>query len=126
GPITAPAVVASTIARVLGVLEVGNRPILEMLRDVLQGKRLLLVLDNFEQVVQAAPIVADLLAASPGLAALVTSREPLRVRGEREYTVPPLAVPDLHQPSPLEALSRNAAVALFVERAVAVRSEFAL
>ena len=66
----------------------------------MKGKALLLVLDNFEQVVAAARVVADLLAASPGLAALVISREPLRVRGEREYAVPPLEVPDLRQPGP--------------------------
>jgi predicted ATPase len=125
-PITDPALVPATVAQVLGVRDVGNRPVLESLKEFLKAKTVLLVLDNFEQVVAAAPIVADLLTASPGLAALVTSREPLRVRGEREYAVPPLEVPDLRQPTPLEALSRNAAVALFVERAVAVRSDFAL
>jgi predicted ATPase/class 3 adenylate cyclase len=125
-PITDPALVPSAIAQVLGVRDVGNRPVLEALKDFLRHKTLLLILDNFEQIVAAASIVADLLTASPGVAALVTSREPLRVRGEREHAVPPLEVPDLRQPSPLEALSRYAAVTLFVERSVAVRSDFAL
>jgi predicted ATPase/class 3 adenylate cyclase len=125
-PITDPGLVPSAIAQVLGVRDLGSRPVLDALKDFLKGKALLLVLDNFEQVVAAARVIADLLAASPSLAALVTSREPLRVRGEREYAVPPLEVPDLRQPGPLEALLRNDAVALFIERAVAVRSEFAL
>jgi len=69
-------------------------------------------------------MVSDLLATSPVLKVLVTSREPLRLRGEREYAVPPLGLPDPHRPSSVETLSEYAAVALFLERAVAVRSDF--
>jgi len=125
-PISDPVLVPSAIAQVVGVRDVGQSPILDALKDFLSGKTLLLILDNFEQVVAAAPIIADVLAASPGVKVLVTSREPLRVRGEREYPVRPLEVPDFRHPRSLGALSRNAAVALFVERAVAVRPDFAL
>ena len=82
------------------------------------------MLDNFEQVVAAAPLVAKLLSGCPQLGVLVTSRRPLRLRGEHEYPVPPLQVPDVQQPLDLTALSDTAAVALFVERASEVRPDF--
>src|SRR5258706_233166 len=94
-PISAPALVAPAIARALNLREIerGTRPPEEILEAYLAGKRVLLLLDNFEQVTAAAPLVADLLAQCPGLSALVTSREPLHLRGEREYPLPPLALP---------------------------------
>jgi predicted ATPase/class 3 adenylate cyclase len=118
--------VPSAIAQVLGVRDVGGHPLLERLKDHLRSRTLLLVLDNFEQVLPAAPVVADLLATSPGLKMLLTSREPLRLRGEREYAVPPLALPDTHHLPEAAALSRYAAVALFIERSVAIRADFAV
>ena len=85
-----------------------------------------MLLDNFEQVLPAASVVADLLAACPGLSVLATSREPLRLRGEHEYAVPPLALPDARQTTTAEVVSHSPAVALFVQRAHAVRADFSL
>ena len=69
----------------------------EALSTFLAGKRLLLVLDNYEHLLEAAPVVSDLLQAGPSSVVLVTSREPLRLRGEQEFAVPPLPVPDAHR-----------------------------
>ena len=92
-PITDPALVASAIAQTLGLKAIGSRPLPEVLTDYLRVRQLLLVLDNCEQVIDAASWVADLLAAAPHLRVLATSREALRVRGEREFVVPPLTLP---------------------------------
>lgn len=118
--------VLPTIAATLGVKEAGGRPLSDSLKDFLHEKQMLLVLDNFEQVVAAAPVVAELLAACPEIAILVTSRAPLQVRGESEFPVPPLALPDLnHLPTP-ENLSQYGAVQLFIQRALAVKPDFAV
>jgi predicted ATPase/DNA-binding CsgD family transcriptional regulator len=125
-PIWDPELVVSTTAKMLGLREAGGRPLLERLKAYLSDKRLLLLLDNFEQVAEAAPTVTELLEACPDLKVLVTSRERLHLSGEREYPVPPLGLPDLDQlPSP-EALSRYEAVALFIERARAAKPGFEL
>jgi hypothetical protein len=140
-PIRDPMLVAPRIASALGVAESTGRPIQESLGDWLRDKRLLLVLDNFEQVVAAASIVADLLRAAPEIKAVVTSRAVLHVSGEQEYEVPGLpAPPDPSQESGMERMTRGggdrpidlialgqyAAVRLFIERAVAVRPGFAV
>src|SRR5205823_1898301 len=109
------------IAQALGVKEIASQPLLATLQAALRDKHLLLVLDNFEQVVAAAPAVGALLGAAPGLQVLATSRVPLKIRGEHEYAVPPLQVPDPRRLPPLEALTRYEAVRLFAERAQAVR-----
>jgi predicted ATPase/DNA-binding CsgD family transcriptional regulator len=125
-PITDPDLVIATIAQVLGVREAGDEPLVERLRAFLREKRLLLVLDNFEQVVEAAPLVADLLATCRGLTVLVTSRVRLRLLGEREHVVLPLGLlSPVASPSVEDAL-RSAAVQLFVVRAQAVQEDFAL
>ena len=121
-----PDLVASTIAQTLGVREADGQPLAERLKDYLREKQLLLLLDNFEQVLSAAPLVADLLAACPRLKVLVTSRAPLHLRGEQEFPVPPLALPDAKRPLTAEILSQYAAVALFIERALAVKPDFAV
>jgi len=108
----------SAVAETLGVRETGEQPLGESLKDYLDQRRLLLVLDNFEQVLGAAPTVTELLAGASGLKVLATSRIPLRLYGEREFPVPPLALPDLKRPPPLERLTQYEAVRLFVERAV--------
>ncbi len=90
----------------------------------LRAKHLLLLLDNFEQIVAAAPLMADLLAAAPDLKVLVTSREALHLYSEHEYPVPPLALPDPRHPPSVERLSHYAAVALFIQRAQAVKPDF--
>src|SRR5436190_986952 len=140
-PIRDPMLVAPRIATAVGVTEGSTRPIAETLADWLRDKRLLLVLDNFEQVVAAAPVVADLLRAAPDIKAVVTSRAVLHVSGEQEYPVPGLPTPpDPNHMSGLEqlslagetriidpvALGHYAAVRLFIERAVAVRPGFAV
>ena len=125
-PISDPTLVMPTIARALGIKETADQPPLDQLKRALQAKRLLLLLDNFEQIVDAAPLVVELLEACPGLKALVTSRAALHVRGERLYGVPPLLLPDLTQHPAPGALARNPAVALFVERAQAVIPDFTL
>lgn len=121
-----PDLVAVTVAHTLGVRDVGEESLIERLTAFLKDKRLLLVLDNFEQVVGAAPLVADLLLACPGLTVLVTSRVRLRVSGEREYEVPPLALPDQTGISVAADTMRFEAVRLFVERAQAARASFDL
>ena len=97
----------STIAQVLGPPG-DRRPLAPGHRDgaTCEAKHLLLLLDNFEQILSAAPLVADLLAACPGLKVLVTSRAALHLRGEREYAVPPLALPDPRRATPVEASRR--------------------
>jgi len=125
-PISDPALVVSTIAQTLGIKEVGARPLLDLLKAHLQDKHLLLFLDNFEQVVIAAPVLTELLETCPALKLLVTSREVLRLRGEQELSIPPLALPDLVCLPPSESLSQYAAVALFIQRAQAVKPDFHL
>jgi predicted ATPase/class 3 adenylate cyclase len=122
--ITDAGLVTSTIAQSLGIPETPGRPILDNLKDYLQNKSLLLLLDNFEQVILAAPLVAELLAACTELKILVTSREGLHISVGREYLVPPLALPDLTQLPPPESLSQYAAVELFSQRAQAVKPDF--
>ena len=124
--LTDPVLVLPTIAQTLGVREGGGLPIAEALGEYLRGMRLLLLLDNFEQVAAAAPQVAELLETSAGLRVLVTSRVPLNVRGEQEYAVAPLDLPDArHMPAATD-LERVPAVALFVERARAAKPAFAV
>jgi predicted ATPase/class 3 adenylate cyclase len=125
-PLVDASLVPSAIAGALGVQDMGSRPILDGLKDYLRGKSMLLVLDNFEQILPAAGMVAELLAASTDLRVLVTSREPLRLRGEREVVVPSLALPERGRVHSAETLSQYASVALFIERAVAIRAEFAV
>ncbi|HEX8036917.1 MAG TPA: adenylate/guanylate cyclase domain-containing protein, partial [Ktedonobacterales bacterium] len=96
-PLRDAGLVAPAIAQTLGLRESGGRSIEESLWAYLAEKRVLLMLDNFEQVLDAAEMVAGLLAASPGLKLLITSREALRLRGEQEYPVPPLALPEPHE-----------------------------
>jgi len=123
-PITDPGLVASTIAQPLGITEIVGRSVVDSLKDYLQSKSLLLLLDNFEQVISAAPLIAELLLVSSELKILVTSREGLRISGEHEYPVPPLELPDLTQLPSLESLSQYAAVELFIQRAQAVKPDF--
>lgn len=129
--ISDPRLVISAVALALGVAKVTDEPLLQRLGHFLRTKHLLLVLDNFEQVVQAGPDLAELLAAAPRLKILVTSRTALRLSGEHLFAVPPLPVPDLSQLPPddldlVTALGKNAAVELFVQRARAASPGFSL
>jgi predicted ATPase len=120
--------IASTIAQAVGVREPGSQSPQECLKEYVGGldQPMLLLLDNFEHLVSGAPVVSQLLTTGPKLKVVVTSQAPLHVYGEHEFPVPPLALPDLKSIPPLEVLSRLPAVALFVERAQAVKHEFAL
>src|SRR5947209_15746433 len=107
-PVSDPTLVVATIARMLGVKEIGERALFNLLKAYLQDKRLLLLLDNFEQVLAAAPGLSDLLSDCPQLKILVTSRAVLHIRGEHEFPVPPLALPDLIHLPESETLSQYA------------------
>jgi predicted ATPase/DNA-binding winged helix-turn-helix (wHTH) protein len=121
-----PALVLSTIAQTLGVPEHANQAPLDSLKAYLCDKQILLVLDNFEQVLAAALALVELLTACPTLKLLVTSREVLRLSGEYEFPVPPLPVPDPRHLPPAVTLTQYAAVALFLQRAIAVKPDFAI
>ena len=129
-PIADAGLVAATILQALNVHDIGGPSPAERLKHLLRQKRMLLVLDNFEQVIDAAPLVGELLESCPGLSVLATSRLPLHLRGEHEFPVPPLALPDgdteLMRRIDVETLGGFPAVALFVARARAVRPDFAL
>jgi len=125
-PVSDPDLVVGTIAQTLGVKESPAQPLLATLRAWLGERQLLLILDNFEQVLAAALAATELLAACPRLKVLATSRAALHVRGEQLYPVPPLLLPDLAALPPVENLAQIAAVRLFVERAQAVQPAFQL
>jgi predicted ATPase/class 3 adenylate cyclase len=125
-PLTDPALVPSAIAAALGVREEGGRPLDDRLREYLADRELLLVLDNFEHLADAAPLVADLLGASAALKVLVTSRVPLHLRAEHEYPVPALDLPPRKPPPTAEQLTQYDAVRLFIARAQAVKPDFAV
>jgi predicted ATPase/transcriptional regulator with XRE-family HTH domain len=127
-PLRDPSLVAAAIARELGLHEGGERPLPDLLKGALADRHLLLVLDNCEHLLQAMPLVGELLAAGPHLTVLATSRARLRLRGEREMPVAPLAVPvvDGSNAPLLAEMADVAAVRLFIARATDVRPEFAL
>ena len=126
GDISDPHQVVSRIAQQLEVREAGSQPLLENLKDYLRDKNILLLLDNFEQLISAASVVAELLAAAPFLKVLVTSRILLNLRGENELPIDPLDIPNsAHLPS-LERLRENESIRLFIERARAAHPGFTL
>ena len=124
-----PGLLASVILQTLGIREAGGQSPLDSLRKNLQDTLrapMLLVLDNFEHLMQAAPTVAEILAMAPNLKILVTSRAALHVYGEQEFPVPPLGLPDSKSMPALEVLAQCPAVALFVQRASAAKPDFEL
>lgn len=123
-PLREPGLVAETVARALGAPLTEPRPARESLAEFLRPRRLLLLLDNCEHLLDAAPLVSELLATCPGLTILATSRAALRLMGEHEHPVPPLPVPERGLPP--EALTLNPAVALYCERALASAPSFHL
>ncbi|HWC31690.1 MAG TPA: adenylate/guanylate cyclase domain-containing protein [Actinomycetota bacterium] len=125
-PLRDPALVVPTIAQALGLREDPSRPPVDAVAENLRDKRMLVVLDNFEQVMEAASDIGQLLAVTSGATFLVTSREALGLHGEREYQVPPLALPDVRRLPPLDALSQYEAVRLFIDRATAVKTGFSI
>ncbi len=125
-PLSDPSLVLSSITHELGLQEAGAQPLVKTLTAWLRDKQFLLLLDNFEQIVSAAPLLEDLLSACPRLVILVTSREVLRLSAEHLFPVPPLALPDLAKLPEQENLGRYAAVSLFVQRAQAIKPDFTL
>ena len=123
-----PALVVPAIAQSLGLSEVASQPLLNIVQDYLKDKQALLLLDNFEHLTSAASTISALLAACPTLKVLITSREPLRITGEREIPVPPLSLPSSRQVRGLSpaAFLEYPAIRLFVERAQTVKPDFAL
>jgi predicted ATPase/DNA-binding CsgD family transcriptional regulator len=121
-----PTAVPSAVMHALGVEERGARSLVEILSDALRDQQLLIVLDNFEHLIAAAPQVAELLAACPRLKSLITSRSPTRLRWEQALAVRPLAVPDRAALDDPDAVAVAPGVALFVQRAQAVRATFRL
>jgi predicted ATPase/DNA-binding XRE family transcriptional regulator len=125
-PLADPALVLATVAQAVGLRDLGHQDLTESLRAFLGGKRVLLVLDNFEHLLEAATVVADLLSGLPALKILATSREPLRLRGEREFPVPPLALPDPRRSVDFDIFAENDAMTLLVERARDAGADFDL
>ena len=127
--ITDPAMVPMAIAESLGIHQTGGRPVLDLLKDYLREagpSPVLLLLDNFEHILAASSLVVELLESSPALKILVTSRAALRVYGEHEFPLLPLPLPDSRQMHSLEALLSNPSVALFLQRATAVKPDFTI
>jgi predicted ATPase/ATP/maltotriose-dependent transcriptional regulator MalT len=125
-PLSDPDLVLPSIAHRLGLMESGSQPVLELLKLSQRDKRRLLLLDNFEHVIGASTVLTELLEACPDLKLLVTSREVLRLRGEHQFAVPPLALPDPRHLPDAQSLAQVAAVNLFLQRAQAIRSDFQL
>jgi predicted ATPase/DNA-binding CsgD family transcriptional regulator len=119
-----PGLVAPTIATALGLRETARTSVVDQLKEALREQHLLLLLDNFEQVAPAAPLLADLLAACSHLKVLVSSRTRLHIRGEQEYVVPPLALPDPGLLAESGALAQYAAVAFFLQCIWTLQPEF--
>jgi predicted ATPase/DNA-binding CsgD family transcriptional regulator len=125
-PVVDPTLIVPAIANVLGVQQTGERSLEESLAHFLHQRHLLLILDNFEQLLAGAMVVSELLAGAPGLKIIVTSRALLHLYHEYEFPVPPLALPEAERPLPPEELMANPAVMLFVQRARAGNPAFAL
>jgi non-specific serine/threonine protein kinase len=125
-PVREPQLLVPALAQALAFIDAGPRPLWDRLVEYLRERQLLLLLDNFEQVLSAAKQLADLLAACPELVVLVTSRVPLHLRWEHIVRIQPLPVPDLTRLPPLDDLAQIPAVALFLQRAHARQASFAL
>jgi predicted ATPase/DNA-binding SARP family transcriptional activator len=123
-PLAVPELVPAAIARALGVSEASGQRLEDTLAETLRDREALLVTDNFEHVLAAAPAVGELLAAAPAVKVLATSRAPLRLAAEHEYPILPLELPTQIERSEPDALVQNEAVALFVVRARALRPDF--
>jgi predicted ATPase/DNA-binding XRE family transcriptional regulator len=125
-PLEDPDLVPSALAETLGVRDASGQTLRETLEQHLQGRQMLVLFDNFEHLMGAAPLVADLVGACPELTVLVTSRAPLRLGGEHQFPVPPLALPEPEGPIRMEVLEQSPAVELFRQRAQGVMPAFEL
>lgn len=120
-----PTLVQNALAEALGVLDTGDEPLLHKLKTALRHRHMLIVVDNFEQVLDAAPTLISLLSVAPNVKFLVTSRSLIRVSGEHAVEVGPLGLPDTSRPLSARTAMSSPSVALFVERARAVKPDFA-
>lgn len=125
-PLSDPDLVIPTMAQTLGLQESRSQPVREGLWHYLSDQHLLVLLDNFEQVLAAAKEIAQCLSLAPGLKIVVTSRAVLHLSGEQVFNVPPLELPDLSRPPVVKDLAQAPAVALFVQRAQSAKADFAL
>jgi predicted ATPase len=123
-PISDPDLVPSAVCLAVGVQEIGTRDPLDALIDHVRDKALLVVLDNFEQVLPAAGGMGRVLKEAVGMKFIATSRAPLHIYGEQEFPIPPLGLPDATGPLSLEAISEFDSIRLFIERAMAVKPDF--
>lgn len=124
--VTKPDMVVSSIAKVMDIVETSGQSILDSMKSALKDKHRLLIIDNFEQVIAAAPMLSELLASARLITMLVTSREAMHISGEHVFNVPPLEVPEPEQRECVEKMMQQAAIALFVSRAQAVQNSFVL
>lgn len=124
--ITNPNLFLPTVASTLKVKEAAGKSISDVINEYLANKQLLLILDNFEQIVSAAPDISGLLTAAPNIKVLVSSREVLRLRGEHGYSVPPLGLPESKRKQTAAVLAQYEAIALFTQHARAVNPSFGL
>jgi predicted ATPase/class 3 adenylate cyclase len=121
-----PEFIVQSIAQVIGVRETSGSSLIDDINEFLRDKTMLLVFDNFDRLVSAGPRLTDLLAANPSLTILVTSRQRLHLRGERELSVPSMGLPDSENLPPLDRLNEFESIRLFVERAREVKPDFEL
>lgn len=124
--VTKSDLVVSSIAKVMDIVETSGQSILDSMKSALKDKHRLIIIDNFEQVIAAAPMLAELLASARLITVIVTSREALHISGEHVFNVPPLEVKELEQRNSVERMMQQAAIALFASRAQAVQYNFVL
>ncbi len=122
--ITKTEMLISSIAKILNIPEMQGQNTLDAIKNTLKNKKILIVLDNFEQLIDSAPILTDLLAIAANLSLIVTSRQPLKVYGEHLFNVPPLEIPNLNSELTVELLEKQPAVSLFLTRARAINNDF--
>jgi predicted ATPase/DNA-binding XRE family transcriptional regulator len=123
-PVREAGLIPPALAEALGIKDVTDQPLQETLKRHLRDARMLLLLDNFEHLLEAVSLVSDLVSSSPRLTVLATSRTPLHIRGEHQFPVHPLPLPDTEAPAPGEALERSPALELFRQRARSITPDF--
>jgi diguanylate cyclase (GGDEF)-like protein len=124
--VTKPDLVVSSIAKAMDIVETSGQSILDAMKSALKDKHRLIIIDNFEQVISAAPMIAELLTSARLLTVMVTSREALHISGEHVFTVPSLEIPELENRDCMERMMQQAAIALFASRAQAVQYDFVI
>lgn len=124
--ITKTELLVSKIAKILNIPDIEGYNTLDSIKSTLKGKKMLIILDNFEQIIESTPVLAEMLAVAGDLSLLVTSRQALKVYGEHLFNVPPLGIPDLSTYLTVEVLEKQPAVSLFLARAKAIKNDFCI